>query len=195
MPACAIERCARPLHARGWCHNHYEQWRRTGRSPRMLDTPRDRFLLQTSRAVDGCLLWTGALTTGPGRGEGYGSFRLDGRQIGAHRAAWLLFVGPIPDGLTIDHACHNEALRVGRCAGGPCTHRRCVEWTHLRAVPIGENLLAGDTVNAKAAARTSCIRGHPLTGDNLYVQSSTAKRQCRRCARERQYAYRRGLKL
>lgn len=52
----------------------------------------------------GCWLWTGY--TGLRRGvSGYGSINHDGRQYSAHRASYLTFVGPIPDGMIICHRC------------------------------------------------------------------------------------------
>jgi hypothetical protein len=65
----------------------------------------------------GCHNWTGGKSRGYGwvaLGEGKG-----GRTTGAHRAAYLHFVGPIPAGLQIRHMCHNKAccnpahLKVG----------------------------------------------------------------------------------
>ena len=56
-----------------------------------------------SRVVAGpneCLLWVGAINS-----EGYGSFQVSGRTGGAHRWAWTMFEGPIPDGMTLDHLC------------------------------------------------------------------------------------------
>ena len=56
----------------------------------------------------GCWLWTAAKTQG-----GYGSFRYRGKTINAHRAAWLLLRGPIPEhpgyhGLCVCHTCDNR---------------------------------------------------------------------------------------
>lgn len=60
-----------------------------------------------------------------GRGShGYGHFWMDGRNVTAQRAAWLIFVGPIPDGLTVDHRCRNPL---------------CVRLDHLRLLPNDEN--------------------------------------------------------
>jgi hypothetical protein len=49
---------------------------------------------------DECWLWLGGVTY-----RGYGHSRLNGRQMGAHRAAWILTFGPIPDGLLVLHKC------------------------------------------------------------------------------------------
>lgn len=46
----------------------------------------------------GCILWTGCKT-----GNGYGRF--SGLQLRAHRFAWELAKGPIPEGLLVLHKC------------------------------------------------------------------------------------------
>jgi hypothetical protein len=50
----------------------------------------------------GCHIWTGARRVG---GLGYGKFVVHGRQVGAHRVAWEIYRGPIPDGLHVLHKC------------------------------------------------------------------------------------------
>ena len=54
------------------------------------------------RKSDGCWLWTGS--SGPNR---YGEVRLNGRRMGAHRMAWILAYGAIPDGISVLHHCDN----------------------------------------------------------------------------------------
>lgn len=62
----------------------------------------DKITLPATPGID-CAVWNGATSQG-----GYGRFRL-GRMgvIPAHRAGWLLFVGPIPDGMVLMHSCDN----------------------------------------------------------------------------------------
>ena len=60
-----------------------------------------RFLAKVTKLDSGHWIWTGA-TAGEGR---YGAFTL-GRVMPAHRAAWILFRGPLPDdGTVVDHLC------------------------------------------------------------------------------------------
>lgn len=77
----------------------------------------DRFMAKTQRQGQ-CLRWTAA--HGP---TGYGRFGLNGVNEVAHRAAWKIFVGPIPYGKEIDHVKDRG-----------CVFRDCVDVTHLEVV-------------------------------------------------------------
>lgn len=117
----------------------------------------------------GCWLWTGARS-----GEGYGTFMVEGRTTLVHRFAYELLVGPIPDGLHIDHV---------RARG--CRNRNCVNPGHLEPVSLVENLMRGDTVSTRNAAKTHCPYGHDYDG-----RYPNGYRYCRRCAAERQRRHR-----
>lgn len=52
----------------------------------------------------GCLLYTGSVS-----GTGYGNISYRGARAKAHRLAYRLFVGEIPDGLCVCHTCDNRA--------------------------------------------------------------------------------------
>lgn len=107
-------------------------------------------------------------------------FRLEGRNVLAHRHAYELLKGPIPEGMQLDHTCHNAdpACRDDR----NCRHRKCVNPDHLDVVTNRVNILRGKTLPAKQAARTHCPRGHPYTEANTYLYRG--KRQCRACRRK-----------
>lgn len=51
-----------------------------------------------------CWEWLGA-----GKGNGYGNVTIDGKQIGAHRASYLMFRGEIPEGMDVCHKCDNRS--------------------------------------------------------------------------------------
>ena len=131
-------------------------------------TPGDeaRFWSYVQRgAADECWLWIGTTA-----GKGYGQFAYSngsGRvREGAHRIAYTLALGPIPDGMTIDHLCR--------------THN-CVNPAHLEAVTNRENILRGISPLAQKARQTHCVHGHSLSGDNLYQNGN--HRYCRICNR------------
>jgi hypothetical protein len=114
----------------------------------------------------GCWLWTGALT-----GSGYARMNHHGKHVTAHRAMYELVVGPVPKGLDLDHLCRM---------------RRCINPAHLEPVTRAENLRRGIQagVNVINAAKTHCLRGHPLSGDNVRLET-TGSRRCRTCERKR----------
>jgi HNH endonuclease len=99
---CSVEGCDRPHKARGWCIMHWKRWRYTGR----LDLPsrEERFWEKVDKSGD-CWLWTASFGS-----TGYGQFGWSvGRIRKAHRAAWELARGPIPDEMQVCHHCDNRA--------------------------------------------------------------------------------------
>lgn len=124
-----------------------------------------------SRVVPGngcCIVWTGLTTY-----NGYGRIRVGGKgtpMMRVHRAAYELRVGPIPEGLQIDHLCRN---------------RRCVNPAHLEAVTQTVNILRGESPAAKQKRRTHCIHGHEFER----VAEKGQRRRCRICQRQYKSAY------
>ncbi len=57
--------------------------------------------MSTPEPNTGCWLWTAATRSG------YGHIRVGGKSIGAHRASFMAYVGPIPDGHVVRHTCDN----------------------------------------------------------------------------------------
>jgi len=120
-----------------------------------------RFLAKVEK-TDTCWLWTAWIER-----NGYGRFWLDGRQHGAHRVAYELYVGPIPVGLEIDHLC-----RV----------RHCVNPDHLEAVTASENARRMAALRTPyQALREKCRNGHPYDAENTITTPSG--RMCRTCKR------------
>jgi hypothetical protein len=124
---------------------------------------RDRIHSRSVIDDNGCWRWMGALDT-----HGYGQLRVDYVLVGAHRASYEAFVGPIPAGLVIDHLC-----RV----------RDCVNPGHMEPVTNLVNILRGEGFSARNARKTHCKRNHPLSADNVYPNHPG--RACITCARAR----------
>lgn len=117
-------------------------------------------------ADNGCIVWTRAKTK-----AGYGIARVDGVNEYIHRIVWEWWRGPIPTGLTIDHLCRNTT---------------CCNVEHLRVVPIGVNVLAGNSWSGINARKTHCVNGHPFDEANtLVLKRRGGERSCRACAHNR----------
>lgn len=141
---CQVEGCDRLGSNRGWCDEHHDV----------------RFMRYVIKAPSGHWIWVGARHGG---GSGYGLFNL-GRPQTAHRAAWQLFRGPIPEGYHVDHLCR---LRI------------CVNPLHLEPVTQRVNNLRGWSVMAHNAEKTHCVNGHPF--DEANTLRWGAGRRCRTC--------------
>lgn len=170
---CTIPVCQRPHHARGLCKYHYGQQRRDGHiaavcNHQRLD-PAERFWAKVDVGHPlGCWNWIAQTDSG-----GYGRFStdIDGRwyPVTAHRHAYELLIGPIPEGLQLDHLCRNTS---------------CVNPDHLEPVTARENTRRGYGPAGTQARKTHCKRGHLLAGGNVHIRPDGARR-CRECDKAR----------
>lgn len=85
--------------------------------------------LKNYREEKGCWLWQGTLRAG------YGRVKIGGRLQEAHRASYEHHVGPIPEGLVVDHLCRN---------------RSCINPAHLEPVTEMENIRRGEQGSSAA---------------------------------------------
>jgi hypothetical protein len=125
----------------------------------------ERFWAKVDRnGPNGCWLWTAGRTASGGYGQFYAS--PDARTVRAHRFAYELFVGSVPDGMVLDHLC-----RV----------HECVNPAHLELVTRKENCRRG----IKGVLTTHCPQGHPYDAANTYSRPATPTwRACKECRRE-----------
>lgn len=117
-----------------------------------------------------CWEWTGGKNA-----SGYGMFGIpkrdgttDWTKVSAHRYAYQSLVGPISEGLVVDHLCRN---------------RGCVNPDHLEPVTQQENTLRSPLPTACTSKKKACAQGHLLSGDNVKI--SRGQRVCVECARRR----------
>jgi HNH endonuclease len=134
----------------------------------MTDLPESIASRITVDEVSGCWKVAGNLDK-----NGYA--RIGGE--GAHRVAYKLLVGPIPEGLVLDHV---EAWG--------CIWRCCAWPAHLEPVTPGINTLRGTSFSAVNAVKTECDYGHPFDLFNTYYRPN-GHRDCRTCIRRRVAEY------
>lgn len=179
-PACGHAGCDRGQSTKGYCSAHYMQWRRTGHTwPLFMPSPpiSTRILARATREDD-CLRWTGYTMA-----NGYGVISWHDSRWLVHRAIWTESMGPIPEGLTIDHLCRNRA---------------CVNVAHMEVVTRAENSERGGGLPAawaKYRERTHCKHDHEFTPENTRI-GKDGHRICKACSRAswRRWAVRKGIR-
>lgn len=62
---------------------------------------KDRILKNVVKTDSGCWIWQGRASGG----MGYGTICIDHKYISAHRASYMAFHGPIPEGMYVCHTC------------------------------------------------------------------------------------------
>jgi hypothetical protein len=114
------------------------------------------------------------LAQGSRNEKGFVRKEYKGRKWRAHRLAWTIANGPIPDGMEVHHTCGENA---------------CVNVDHLYLAPPGERQRAaairGELPQQK---KTHCPAGHEYSDENTYRHNG--KRFCVACLRENTRAFR-----
>jgi hypothetical protein len=131
-------------------------------------TNRERMPLATAIAMfadrpTDCWDWPGGYFH-----HGYGRVFHDGKQRLSHKVAYEVLVGPVPEGLELDHGCRN---------------RRCFNPRHLEPVTHRVNSLRSHNVGALNARKTHCKHGHEFTPQNTRMRKRRRglERVCRQC--------------
>ena len=136
MKYCHIDNCGKPVHEWKLCADHYAIRVEMGTLPAHVRTPRQRFVASV-QVGESCWEWTAFKDR-----KGYGKFTSwpTGEQY-AHRIAFTLRNGPIPEGMQVDHICHNP---------------RCVNPDHLRLATPKQNV---ENHSGASRVNTSGVRG------------------------------------
>lgn len=117
----------------------------------------------------GCWIWL--LAVRKSHKLEYGAISFLGKSMTAHRAAWIIFRGPVEPGIVVDHLCRNTL---------------CVNPAHLEPTTNKINCLRGESIWATNARKTHCINGHAFDDVNTYEWRG--KRLCRACGTDRHRA-------
>ncbi len=143
---CSVEECGAPVEARGLCSKHYTRFIRSGSIETDLIVGDDaaRLAANSRKTESGCIEWKKS------KKLGYGTTYFRGRVEQAHRVAWILARGPIPDGLQINHHCHNRA---------------CINVEHLYLGTQKENMRDMDEAGRRRTARGEVNGNAKLTED------------------------------
>lgn len=161
---CEIWWCPASTETR-FCEVHQYAFSRTGNplgAPQK--TAAERFWEKVEK-TDSCWLWHGARMR-----TGHGRFYDGNARIAAHRFSYTEMVGPIPEGLVLDHLCMNPP---------------CVNPVHLEPVTSRENL-----ARAVVAHRPMyCPQGHPYSEAN--TDNRNGRRYCIACRTTRSREYQR----
>lgn len=172
---CSEGECTGNAIKRGLCNAHYQRRRKAGNLPEEWEVPPVESKTLEERLVEkgylvtdsGCWEWSGAKSS-----SGHGCIWIDGVRSGAHRAAYLVWVGSIPSGLLVRHKCDNPP---------------CINPGHLELGTVADN--SRDMVERKRSTSYAngyyqgrCRNGvHEVTGTSDLYRAPNGRFSCRKC--------------
>lgn len=133
-------------------------------------TPQERFWEKVNK-TETCWLWTGAVHIHRHGVFNAGRDAPKGKKsptMWAHRYAYMVLVGPLPEGLVLDHLCKNPI---------------CVNPSHLEPVTQSENARRGGVMKGY------CRKGHFFTPETT-LNRKGGKRECLICMKAQRAKYR-----
>ena len=145
--------------------NSRRRVRRPRNPPSKRMSPQARFNTFVRR-TSACWTWQGFTDK-----DGYGTFKVSGKSVRAHRFAFELTNGAVPLGLSVLHLCDNPS---------------CVRSDHLYVGTQRDNVRDRDSRGRQRNQyqdATHCIHGHPLSGSNLRINKTSGQRVCVECHR------------
>lgn len=135
----------------------------------------DKLVSRIRKDENGCWLWTGPVRPSKWPQNRYGMTSWNGRSYNAHRAMVIAVHGPQPRETC---ACHR------------CDVPLCINPEHLFLGTMGDNIRDSRSKNRHhEGQKTHCHKGHPLSGDNLYLSKQGGgkvglRRSCKACQDE-----------
>lgn len=162
---CSVENCPVVAACKGYCRMHYMRWHRNGDPLKgsISHDPWERFLTHIEVQPNGCWLWTAFRDK-----KGYGRYN----GTSAHKYSYEYKYGPVPKGLVLDHYV--------------CDTPPCANYDHVHPTTHLDNIWrSGKCPSYLHSIKTHCIRGHELSGDNIWIYDATsnsgARRVCKKC--------------
>lgn len=118
--------------------------------------------------TDSCWIWNGPTTkSSRPNAKPYGYLEIQRKNYKAHRLMYEFYIGPIPEGLVLDHVIER------------CNNTLCVNPQHLEPVTQQEN------TRRYFASFDTCVNGHEYSLENTYIRPDNNTRQCRQCRRDK----------
>jgi hypothetical protein len=155
MKICSVSDCETKSRAAGFCNAHYKKNKIYGDPLGGKPGLEERFWAKVDQSGE---CWNWIASTYP---NGYGQFGMDGSMRCAHRVAYRLAVGPIPEGHHIDHICHNKL---------------CCNPEHLRPVTNKQNMENRSGPTKRSVSGVLGVSWSPTCGGRWHARVRHNKR-------------------